>query len=228
MKVFLLLILLLTLHTVAQNSNRNVHKAFDEVIGLKNTDLSYGKLFYEKYRTLKDNNQYFLKNEFVKGDVTYQNQIFYDVLIKYDLAEDNLIVNLPSTFENRSIILEKYFLEKFTLQNSTFLNLKNHGLHELLFSSNGVILYKKWIKLKKKKLNKSFVYYKFIEENFYSLRLNNNYYEINNKKDIIKIFPNQKKLISSFFKSNKGLYKNDLDTFYLLLSEKISSNIVNN
>jgi hypothetical protein len=58
MKVFLLLILLLTLHTVAQNSNRNVHKAFDEVIGLKNTDLSYGKLFYEKYRTLKDNNQY--------------------------------------------------------------------------------------------------------------------------------------------------------------------------
>jgi len=228
MKVFLFLIVFLSLPVLAQDKNKNVYNAFDDVVGLKNTALSYGKLFYEKYRTLDDNNQYFLKNEFVKGDVTYQNQIFYDVHIKYDVADDNLIVNLPSTFENRSIILEKYFLEKFTLQNSTFLNLRKEGLHELLFSSNGITLFKKWVKLKKKKLNKSFVYYKFIEKNFYSLMLNDHYYEINNKKDIIKIFPNQKKIISSFYKANKSLHKKNLDTFYLLLSEKISSNSINN
>lgn len=228
MKIFLLLIVFFSVPIIAQNNAKSLHKAFDEVVGLKNTDLSYGTLFAEKYRTLDDNHQYFQKNEFVKGEVTYQNQTFYDVLIKYDLHEDRLIVNLPSTFENRSILLEKFLSEAFKLQNSSFFNLKEHGFHELLFSSKEVTLYKKWTKLKKKKLNKSFVYFKFIEKNLYFLVKNASYQQIKNKKDFIQLFPNQKKMISSFYTSNRILKKKNLDEFYLLLSKEISSNSINN
>jgi hypothetical protein len=227
MKVFLLVLLFFSVPIFSQNNIKNLYNAFDEVVGVKNTDLSYGKLFYEKYRTLEDNNQYYQKNEFVKGTVSYQNQIFYDVFLKYDVAEDNLIINLPSTFENRTIVLENFYLSEFIIQNSRFLNLQKQGFHELLFSSEKLTLFKKWVKLKQKKLNKSFVYYQFIEKNFYSILVNDNYFEVSNKKDFIKIFPNQKILILSFYKSNKVLEKENLDAFYLQLSEKISSNFIN-
>lgn len=223
MRFLLLLITLFSVPIFAQDKSQNLYKAFDKIVGLKNTDLSYGKLYFEKYRTLDGNHQYFKKNEFIAGEVKYQNQQFYDILLKYDLAEDELIVYIPSDFESRSIVLEKANLEYFIIDNITFINSKEEGLLEVLFSSKKLNLFKKNIKTKKKKLNESYVYYKFIGKNYYLIQKNDNYYPIKNKKDFYKIFPTQKKMINSFYKSNKAIQKNNLDEFYLLLATKLSN-----
>lgn len=227
---FLLLIVILTcspFFAQDQSEIKHLYKTFDSIVGLKNTDLSYGKSYVEKYRSLEDSHQYFVKDEFIKGTVTYQHQPFYDVYLKYNLVEDELIVNIPSDFENRSFVLEKRLLENFSLLNSNFINDTEYGVLEVLFSSENLSFYKKNTKSKKKQLNKSFLYYTFIDENFYFLKKDQILYPIKKKRDFSKLFPNQKNLISSFYKTNKLLKESNLDEFYTLLTTKIQNTIIN-
>jgi len=69
------------------------------------------------------------------------------------------------------------------------------------------------------------VYFKFSEKNQYYLNYKEVYYKITHKKDIYKILPNQKNNISSFYKLNKELMKNDIDKFYQLLLKSIVNNL---
>jgi hypothetical protein len=224
MKFFLLLTVFFTVPTLAQENSNSLYKAFDNIVGLKNTDLSYGTLYTEKYRTLEDNHPFLDKSNFVIGNVKYQNQNFFDVFIKYDIAEDHLILNLSSTFENRSIILEKSFVTNFTIANKSFFYINEYGFCEVLQKANAIELFKKNVKEKKKKLNTSFVYYKFLENNYYLLKYNDVYYKVENKKDFYTIFPSSKNIIATFYKENKNLRKNNLDQFYSLLAISISTN----
>ena len=227
MKFFYFLILLFSCALFSQkNSNtQNLYKKFDSIVNLKNTSLSYGKVFIEKYRTQENNHQYFDVNQFVIGELSYQNQEFFDVKIKYDVTEDELIVTLDTDFENYSIILEKAFVEKFKINTKTFINTNEFGFLELLFDSNEISFLKKNIKSKQKKEDKSYVYFKFSKKNQYYLYYKEIYYKITHKKDIYKILPNQKNNISSFYKLNKELMKNDIDKFYQLLLKSIVNNL---
>lgn len=230
MKFFTLLLLLFSCTLISQENNktRNLYKKFDSIIHVKNTHISYGKLFTEKYRTQENNHPYFNANQFLFGDVSYQNQDFFDVKIKYDLTEDELIVNLDSDFENYSIILEKAFVEKFKINEKTFINAQNIGYLEILFTSNEISFLKKHTKSKQKKEDKSYVYFKFSEKNDYYLKHNEVFYKITDKKELYKILPNQKNSISSFYKSNKELMKKEIDKFYQLLSKNIFTNLKSN
>tara|TARA_R110000765_G_scaffold422993_1_gene531287 strand:- start:388 stop:1080 length:693 start_codon:yes stop_codon:yes gene_type:complete len=230
MKFFSFLFLLFSFALFSQkNSNtQNLYKKFDSIVNLKNTSLPYGKVFTEKYRTKENNHQYFDVNQFVIGEVSYQNQAFFDVKIKYDINEDDLIVTVDTDFENYSIILEKAFVEKFKINTKTFINTNEFGYLEILFDSNEISFFKKNTKSKQKKEDKSFVYFKFSEKNQYYLSYKEVYYKITRKKDIHEILPNQKNNISSFYKLNKELMKNDIDKFYQLLSKTIVNNLKSN
>ena len=71
------------------------------------------------------------------------------------------------------------------------------------------------------------MYYKFLDKNTYYLKIDVNYYEVENKKDVINHFPELKKLISNTYKINKKLYRTNTDSFYKLLGNVISKHIKN-
>tara|TARA_R100000789_G_C2981141_1_gene143496 strand:+ start:53 stop:736 length:684 start_codon:yes stop_codon:yes gene_type:complete len=222
MKIILALLLLFSAATYSQNNNKDLYIAFDKTIGLENTNLSYGKLFTEKYRTTQENHPYLKKNDFQTASVNYQKESFYNILLKYDVLEDELIITIPNDYGNRSLILEKAKVKGFTLDNKTFVNDITYGFLQVLYHINNTTLYKKNSKTKKKKLNKSYVYYKFIENNSYQLRINETNFEVKNKKDFIDLFPLQKKLITDFYKANRDIRKNNLDQFFLRLTTQLS------
>lgn len=230
MKFITILFLLFSYTLLSQENNKiqNLYKKVDSIVHVKNTNLSYGKLFTEKYRTQENNHPYLNGNQFMTGDISYQNQHFFDVKVKYDLTEDELIVNLDSDFENYSIILEKAFVENFKINEKTFINAQDIGYLEILFDSNEISFLKKNIKSKQKKEDKSYVYFKFSDKNDYYLKYNKVFNKITDKQDLYKILPNQKNSISSFYKSNKELMKKDIDKFYQLLSKNIYNNLKSN
>jgi hypothetical protein len=209
----------------SQNDFKDQYASFDEIVGLKNTSLSYGILFKEKYRTLKGNHHYFNTDTFEEGNVKYKNETFYNVPLKYDLDSDKLIVNIRDEFETFSIVLEKLFVKEFTINNDRFINIKESGFNEVLYKSKLISLFKKHQKKKKKKTDKSFLYYKFINENSYSIYFNNSYYKVKKESDFNKIFPKQKKFIHNYFKANKKIRKENFDVFLTQLAQNLSNKL---
>ena len=95
----------MSIYSQVSNETKAAYNLYDEIIGLENTALSYGKYYSEKYRTLDNNHQYF-----VKGNVTYQNKTFYNVYLKYNTSEDLLIV-----INKNQIALENALVSNFEL-----------------------------------------------------------------------------------------------------------------
>lgn len=220
MKIITVFATFFMLSSFAQHNTEEsrLYTLFDQTISIKNTNLSYGKLYTDNYRKLGDNHQFLKVNEFKKGEVTYQNQTYYNVLLKYDLLNDAIIVNLNSDFENRSIVLEKAYVNSFKLDGNLFINRENEGYLEVLHQSKSISFFKKNKKSKKKKLNESFLYYKFLEDDVYYVLLNDNLSIIKNKKTLIQLLPHQKKNISTYYKKEKSLRKTNKAAFYKQLS----------
>ena len=216
----------LSLFSQHQPANQKLFTLFDQTIGIQNTDLSYGTLYLDKYRVTKENHPFLDENKFQKGKVNYQLQTYYEVLLKYELVDDQLILNFSNNYENRSIILEKGMLSSFSIGSKNFIKDTTLGYLEVLHASKAISILKKNQKNKKKKLNEAYVYYKFLPEHSYYLNFKGKLHPINKKKDLLKILPNQKELINSIYKSQKKLLKQNTDTFYALLSQKVSTHLI--
>ncbi len=206
------------------NINASFYSSFDKIIGIQNTDLSYGVLFEEKYIKRKGNHNYLLQDQFTTGKIIYRGDSFFNVKMKYDLVDDIIIINITNDLNNISIIPEKELITEFTIHNSKFIFTKQHGFLEEIISKKTFSLYKKHIKTKKEKSDRKYIYYTFKKKEKNLLLYNEEYYFINSKKDFIKIFPENKKLIIKFYLKNKFLLNNDFKNFITKLMTELSPN----
>lgn len=226
-KATLLTILVLPFLVFSQNSSKkkDYYTYFDEIVGLKNTSLSNGVFFKEKFRKLAGNHNYFKSNEFHIGEIKYRNAYFYNVALKYDLLEDNLIVKIPDGTNNFVFVLEKKLVTHFKINNVHFTNTKSNGFVQQLSTNNTISLYKKHLKTKNKKLNQRFVHYTFSKRETYLLLFKNSYYTVKTKKDFITVFPNLKKKIKTFYNNNNFELKNHPDIFLINLCNMINKEL---
>ncbi len=227
-KMLLLIFLLLTISVVfsqKKNIDNLFYSSFDKSIDQRNTRLSYGLVFKEKYRKKIKNNHNFLFNEqFKKGNIYYRNELFYDIGIKYDLAEDNVVVKISNKEQLLvSIIPEKKFVTYFELNNLKFIYTKEYGFLEELAKQENFTVFKKHKKIVEENKDEDFIYHTFKKTTQYIILYKNYYYSVKSKRDFIKIFPDRKKNINKFFKSNKFLLKNNYGKFIVKLINQLQN-----
>ena len=240
-KVFAVLLFLLnsfTTQSQADSDQKMYYKWFDSIVGDGNISLYNGIQYKEKYRTLKGNHKYYLSTEYQLGNLVYENQSYYDVLMKYDLFNDQLIVKLPFRSGFNFIQLDREKVNEFSISNDHFhtlfkqdertLSKVNQGYFQALFNKNNIKLYKKHIKNRKQNFDKELIYSVFTEEYKYFIYLNDQIYELGSKGNLIKLFPKQKKDINAFYNSKRQLRKSNLDIWMIQLIERLGSLIVNN
>ena len=209
----------------------NYYKWFDAIVGVGNTDLYNGIQYKRSYNTINNNHEYFLSSDFIKGTVLYNNQPYFDVYLKYDIHNDELIAQLPSIKSYNTIQLIQQKVASFSIDDHNFIKLSAEnvsGFYEILFEDNNIKFYKKYIKTIKKHLDKDFAYYVFKEKESYLLYYNNEYYQIKSKSNISKALPNLKKDINLFYKNNENLRKTNYELFLSKLSSYLSKIISNN
>lgn len=101
-KVFIYLYLLFNISLNAQNQLEEIDlaKQSDKLIGIDNLSFINGTIHsnYDITRN-KENNRYLISNEYSKGTLTYNNQRYYDLLLNYDIYEDQLIC-IPNAENN--------------------------------------------------------------------------------------------------------------------------------
>ncbi len=233
--ILILLFLFITnsFYSQTQSSQKDYYKWFDNYIGIENTGLFNGLRYKEEFRTLEGNHKFYLTPNFINADIVYDGQSYFDIKIKYDLYEDQIIVNLTTNSGSSILQLLSDKVESFTIKDNYFVKLLDNqainsndivtGIFEIAYKSSNLILYKKNKKIAKKHLTKKYIYYTFNIKNQYFYYFNNDFYLINSKSSVIKIFPKYKKEINSFYNKNKNLLNSDFDAFIIQLSVKISN-----
>lgn len=194
---------------------------FDNLINIDNLDINSGIKYVKKFKTINGNHQFFIE-KYYSGTIKYKNQVYYNIPLKYDVFEDELIIK--NSNKNQSIILFKKFVEYFMINNKTFINLGKRGFNQKLFSKKKYILLKKNTKKSLKKIDKDFSYTKFYSNDSFFILKNKKYISINSKREWIKIFPKKKSTIKKHYKQYSKKLKNSPNLFMIELFKKVINN----
>lgn len=224
MKKITLFCLLYATTFLSQNATKKeAYIWLDSIIGQQNLPINNGVIYIEQYRTLKGNHHFLVDNNFHKGDVLYDGQTYYNIPIKYDVFEDNIIVKIPSINENYPLVLEKEKVSNFYLNRSLFINLNEYGFSRQLSIAQDFILYKKYYKKRISKTAAKFSYHKFKPDNTYFMHHKGAYTSIKKKKDWLRLFPDKKNIIRNYYKVNSEKNKNTPDAFMMELLKKCTN-----
>ncbi|CAM1344640.1 hypothetical protein [Tenacibaculum amylolyticum] len=229
MKKLLLLtfFFVISFSALCQNNSQSLfYTSFDNTIGQSNTPLSYGTIFKETYRKrFKDNHNFFLNNQFNKGDILYRGEPYYNVQLKYDIVDDFVVLKITNQKQAISIVPDKELIKTFRIGNFKFVNTNTElGFLEEVALQDNFTVYKKHQKTSKENNDRDYRYHTFKKKKEeYLLFYQKKYYSINSKRDFTKIFPNQKKTITKFFKTNRFLLKNDYKNFVVKLMKQLQA-----
>lgn len=217
----LLLCVLLNLTAFSQtNLPDKIYETYDNIVGLDNTGLYNGTEFTDIYLNTDGTYRYYNGYDYSSGSVTYNDQYYVNVLLKYDLLEDHLLTRSDDNLSIFNIKLIPGFIDSFSIYDHHFVRLHDtnldiggNGFFEAAYVGNQLELYIKHTKEKKDKALRTGVQYRFSEDNFYIIKLNGKYAVVSSSKSFRKLLPEKAVEIREFYKSYKTLYKSNLDVF---------------
>ncbi|WP_299248042.1 hypothetical protein [uncultured Aquimarina sp.] len=218
---------------VKENENL-YYNWFDQVVGQEHTGLYNGKQYVnlDVNRIYEGRHSFFLTDDVVTGSILYDNQVYYDVDMKYNLETDNLLIALKSGAVTSILELIRDKVDRFTIEDYSFIRIDGfeennsviNGFHQVLLKNDTYSLLKRYQKIRRKKIGNvgdNKLYFEFITKNTYVLFANGHYKRINSKGDVIKMYPTLKKAINQFYIKNRTLKKSNSDRFMQRLFETI-------
>ncbi|MDR7369417.1 hypothetical protein [Flavobacterium aquidurense] len=235
--LFLLIFgLFLNFSTIYSQTNADIstYKWFDQAINDKDLDIINGTLHTNPYRTVGENNMYYIDDKYESGILIYENQAYYNVKLKYDIYRDILVLNPPQASENMGLNVISSKVQSFSIKGKTFIRIDRKdnavpefstGYYEENKIASDFIFYIKHHKDQQKGINDGGVYYIYKENTSFFLDLKNKIYKINDKSDVVNLFPEQKKQINGFYLMNRELKKSDLNQFMTNLMKYINNSI---
>lgn len=214
---------------IAQQNNTKVKslETFDEIIGLENQKLYNGLRYYNLYKVSDENHNFFSAPNFIKGDVTYDGDTFYNVDLKYDLFNDELIFqpNGTKAFINVELIKDKVL--KFNFSDHQFIKSKNiignndlvSGYIEIVYDTSNLKLYVKRKKTITERIRQNKLVYLFSNEPSFFLYYAGKLNEIKSTNSFKKIFPIFSKELKIEIKENKKSFDKNEEGFLLFLTK---------
>lgn len=209
------------------------YNLFDSSIKYENRDIFNGSEYVDVYPELlskvKTNNKFYESYNFVTGYISYDGQPYFNLEMKYDLLNDLVILEFVNKKVNL-LSLNSELIDEFRILEAKFVKLDNNqvlnsyygnGFFKELFKGEFFALYIKYRKDGTQNLSEKKVRYVFKEHQFYFVQLNNKFYRLTSKKDILKSFPSQQKEIRLFYRENPVLRKNNKEMFFTNLFEKL-------
>jgi len=231
--IFLVLFgLFLNIHsTQSQTTNDiSIYNWFDKNLGIESLDIKNGPAHLNFDKTVDNQNRYYGSDDFKKGTVNYNNQNYFDQFFKYDIYNDQLVLRPYDESNNTKINLIKENINYFTLGNEKFVNLKElnntkfkGGYYEEVVINNTITLYIKYHKEKKKNIKDESNVIEYLPRYEFILLKENKFNLINDKKEIIALFPASKTKINDFYLMNKNLRKENNSLFMKNLIKYINN-----
>lgn len=212
------------------NVEREAYNWFDELTGLKNTDLFNGKEYLEQHVIRNQKHKFLISAEYAPGCVHYEGQPYSDVLMRYNIYDDLLLVKIQNREGEVSFELHKSKIDRFELRGHLFVKIRNEGgekevqgFHEILLEEPSFSLLKKHRKKQKKFLDRDYTYYEFEwAEPEYVYMAEGEYVQVNSRRSLFAVFPDSRREIRQYYRANKSLLNQDPDRFYIRLFPELA------
>lgn len=235
--LFVLCVLLLDTIGVAQNKvlDTALYTWSDSIIGQPNTGLFNGIVYVEKHKMINEKHKFFEEYNFVLGKVIFDGKPFENILLKYNIYEDQLILRYSFAPNEPSILIDKNKINGFTLLGHNFVNLKIetekqetiNGFFERLVVKNGVELLKKYNKRIRNKTNDKIKYQEFLDDPSYYVYLNQKCILVKNPKKLAKQFTSFKSIIEKVDLEESTIKSNNYDSYLIKVFTLIASKLEN-
>lgn len=233
-KTFYLILfgIFLNINTVyCQTSNEiATYNWFDKNLGVESLDFENGSAHLNFDKTVNNHHRYYISEDFKKGSIRYNDQNYFDLLLNYDTYSDELVLKPYGESNTTKINLIKNNVSSFTLGNENFVKLTavnslpfKKGYYEEVQTGNNITLFIKHYKEKKKSNRADIDLIDFIPRHEFIVLAENKFYPANDKKEIVALFPNNKRKINDFYLLYRNLKKEDASLFMKNLLKYINN-----
>ena len=161
------------------------------------------------------NHQYFKESDFTIGRLSHRGIIYPEVLLRWDLYRDELIVLSPYNYtivlNNENVdFFEIHGYHAFYLFPNDLAGCPPAGYYILLHSSDDYLLIEKITKYLQEENVKKYRYF-FDQSSKFYLQKGNAYYKIQNKRSLLKSLETHRKELKKFMRINQLQYKKDAE-----------------
>jgi len=177
--------------------------------------LLYDGMQYMSYDyQMTEGSPYFQSAQLRPGAVFYNDVLFTNVPMLYDLVSDKLIINSPG--KAFLIQLNSERVAHFSLLDHQFIRLVldsanniNTGFYELLYDGKTQVL-KKQIKTIQERINvKVEKYVQEVERHY--IKKGNRYFSVSTKQNVLQLLADKKKELKQYIRKNKLNIRKDKD-----------------
>ncbi|QHT65540.1 hypothetical protein GXP67_02090 [Rhodocytophaga rosea] len=228
-KVFIPAFLALTLSITAfgqlaqADVSQNQARA-DSGIDLSNDFISlpshlYNGIEYVNYDNHIDGHQFFESPVLEEGSVIYDGMLYRNVPMEYDLMKDELVIEHFQKYYKISLISER--VSQFMLLNHTFVRIVagkgediRTGFYEKLYEGNVKILARR-TKIMEEEIAQRRLKQWFTQKNRYYVYKDKAYFQVKNKKGLIKVLDDRKKEVRKFIQENGINFKTDIEQAFI-------------
>ncbi len=215
----------------AQEDESSYYSWFDQTIGETNSGVYYGIEYREQYRGDKEQHKFFLKPNFVAGQVVYKQQPFFAIDLLYDVFDDELLVRHVGINGSPIVQLIKSNVASFEIAGHYFVNLQtlvaqeapNSGFFEILFAGRSFTLYKKHLKKILRKSDQESVYYTFKNRQNYYIQYGTDFFKMASARDLSTIFPGNKKELQQIQDRHREFRKSAPEHYLIAVSTDLDS-----
>jgi len=215
---------------IAQQSERALYEWYDTTVGKANSAIQNGPVYNNLYR-IRPESHNFYSSDYLTGSVTYRDNVYPGILLKYDIAQDILVARYEQN-PAYGLQLSKSFVEMFSIDGKTFRNLHNFpskpdfvsGYYEEL-TSGRISLYKKHHKDSREVIKNNRVYDDLTPNDSYIVLKDNTFFKADTKKQWSEIFPDQKSRIEDFYRKDRSLERSDKGKFLQNLAGFLQNNL---
>ncbi|HSI68904.1 MAG TPA: hypothetical protein VK941_01630 [Gillisia sp.] len=207
-------------------------KWFDSQIGIENTRLLNGTAYVDSHRTINNKNKLY-GGATGTGSVLYDGQWFPDLQMRYNIFDDVLVVQLESGMGLNIIQLVKEKVSRFTLNAKNFINIEKSkspddiaGFHQIVWEDKSFTLLKKHALKIIEKRDRQVSYYEFEPiEGYYAFTFENQTFLLGSRNDLIKVFPELREHIQTYYRTHQSLQRSRPETFYTNLFRDLQEEV---
>jgi hypothetical protein len=174
------------------------------------TALYNGREYLEYYHTLHEGHPFFSTVQFGKGTIMYDNVLYEDVSLKYDLVKNEVLIKEPAGIF--SLILFNDKIGYFTIHGETFVRIVNTGdenriatgLYQVLYNGTHATLLKKEKKTIQSNVNQLEGVRNYIESKVdYYIQVADGYHPVSTQRDVLNVLKDKKNELQAYIRKNK-------------------------